>query len=114
MFREIRLSRYLRHYIEQRHYLRPLIAGLVVGVTSGFAFGFYLFKAISPGLLGAMVLVFLSGVFALVSSAVTAFIFFYLQLYRMAKFVGKTCHVCGSELPKNAEFCPFCGSKVER
>ncbi len=113
MFRELRLGSYLRRYIERRHYLRPLIAGLVVGVLSSIFFGYYLFIAVSPVFLGTLALILLSAVFGLVVAGVTAFLFFYMQLYRMTRVMGENCQNCGNRLPKDAEFCPYCGSRIQ-
>ena len=108
-------GRVLGLYIERRHYRRPLVVGLLVGVLSGFFFGYYLLAAIKPGLLGTIALVFLSAVFGLVAAAVSAFIFFYLQIFRMTKMaVSDTCPACGGMLPRNASFCPYCGGQLER
>jgi hypothetical protein len=114
MIREIRLGSFLRRYIERRHYLRPLIAGASVGILSGILFGYYLFVAVSPGIIVGLGLVFLSIVFGTIAAAVTAFVFFYLQLYRMSRIVGETCQGCGNEVPKDAEFCPYCGTRIPR
>ena len=52
-------------------------------------------------------------VFGLVATAVTAFIFFYIQLYRMTKImVEEMCVNCGNRLPRGASFCPYCGSTI--
>ncbi len=108
-------GRVLGLYIERRHYRRPLLVGLLIGALSGIFFGYYLFAAIEPGLLGAIALVFLSAVFGLVAAAVSAFIFFYLQIFRMTKMaVSETCPGCGSALPRNAAFCPYCGGQLQR
>lgn len=109
----VRLGSYLRHYIENRHYFRPLIAGIVIGILSGVFFGYLLYGALAPGPIITIALIFLSVVFGLVAAAISAFVFFYLQIYRMTKYAGSRCPNCGEELPENAQFCPFCGMKTD-
>jgi uncharacterized membrane protein YfcA len=103
----------LGRYIQRRHYIRPLIVGLVVGTLAGISFGYYLVTVIDPGILGLIAIIFLALVFGLVATAVTAFIFFYIQLYRMTKImVEEMCANCGNRLPRGASFCPYCGSTI--
>ena len=111
--RDIGLGGILGRYIQRRHYVRPLVAGLVIGALAGISFGYYLILAIDPGLLGILAIIFLSFVFGMVATAVTAFVFFYIQLYRMTKIVvADICGSCGNRLPKGASFCPYCGSTI--
>jgi len=103
----------LGRYIQRRHYIRPLIVGLIVGSLAGISFGYFLIVAIEPGVLGSLAIIFLSFVLGMVATAVTAFIFFYIQLYRMTKiYVADICGECGNRLPKGASFCPYCGSSI--
>ena len=111
--RELGFGGLLSRYIHRRHYIRPLVVGLVVGSLAGFFFGYFLIGAIQPGILGTLALVFLSVVFGVVASAVTAFVFFYLQIYRMSRIaVAQSCPNCGNQLPKDAAFCPYCGTNI--
>ncbi len=112
--REIGFGGLLSRYIRKRYYKRPIIFGLAVGILAGFLLGYYLIEAIEPGILGTLALIFLSLVFGVVAAAVTALVFFYLQIYRMTKlFVAQTCPNCGNQLPKDAAFCPYCGNSIE-
>jgi hypothetical protein len=87
--------------------------GLIVGALAGISFGYYLFIVIDPGILSSIAILFLSFVFGMVATAVTAFIFFYIQIYRMTKiFVAEMCVSCGNRLPKGASFCPYCGTTI--
>jgi len=112
VFGEMGFGQYMRRYIERRYYLRPLITGLIAGVASGIFFGYYLYAAVKPGILGTLALIFLSVMFGMVAGAVSAFLFFYAQMYRMAKMTEDLCVNCGNRLPKEAAFCPFCGSRT--
>lgn len=112
MFGEMGFGQYMRMYIERRYYLRPLITGLIVGMASATFFGYYLYLAVKPGILGTIALIFLSIVFGMVAAAVSAFLFFYVQLYRMARMAEDVCSSCGNRLPKDAAFCPFCGNRT--
>ena len=112
MFREMGFSELMRRYIERRYYRRPIVAGLFVGAMSGILLAYYLISAIHPGIAGVLAIAFVSVVFGVVAGAVSAFLFFYAQLYRMSRIVREVCPACGGSLPKDASFCPFCGTDL--
>ena len=91
----------------------PVSLGAAAGLAACMGFVYYVLKALSPGLAGAVGITLIGILFGMFVGLSGMILFFFMDVKKLFKGFGSCAH-CDNEIPKQASFCPYCGRKPAR
>ncbi len=88
----------------------PVSLGAAAGFAACISFVYYVLKASSPSLVGAVGVTLIGMLFGMFVGLSGIVLFFLMDVKKLFKDFGSCAH-CEKDMPKQAGFCPYCGRR---
>ncbi len=96
--------------ISMKKLFNPVSLGAAAGFAACIGFVYYVLKALSPGLAGAVGITLIGMMFGIFVGLSGTVLFFLMDIKKLFRDLGSCTH-CERDVPKQASFCPHCGRR---